>query len=102
MISNPIHIVLVRLFLTQSVNLKVEQADLEQHKSSLNYNNYNVPLADLQGLLNKPSLLKSFPTNCFSFEDFFQVLSTWQNASPSRLNGILYRVYKKCPKKVSF
>ena len=56
------------------VNLKVEQEDLDQHKSlSLIDINYNIPLADLEGLPDKPSALKPFPTNCFSFEDFLQM-----------------------------
>ena len=81
------------------VNLKVEQADLDQHKSSSLIDiNYNIPLADLEGLPDKPPLLKPFPTNCFSFEDFFQILSTRRNASAPGLNGIPYKVYKKCPK----
>ena len=59
------------------VNLKVEQEDLDQHKSSSLIDiNYDVPLAGLDGLPDKPPLQKSFPTNCFSFEDFFQILST--------------------------
>ena len=58
-------------------NLKVEQTDLDQHNpSSLSDINYNVPLADLEDLPDKPPLVKSFPTNCFSFEDFFRILST--------------------------
>ena len=81
------------------VNLKVEQADLDQHKSSSLIDiNYNIALADLEGLPDKPPLLKPFPTNCFSFEDFFQILSTRRNASAPGLNGIPYKVYKKCPK----
>ena len=80
------------------VNLKVEQ-DLDQHKSSSLIDiNYDVLLADLEGLPDKPRLQKSFPTNCFSFEDFFQILSTGQNASAPRLNGMPYKVYKKYPK----
>ena len=59
------------------VNLKVEQADLDQHKSSsLTDIHYNIPLPDLEGFPDKPALLKPFLTNCFSFEDFFQILST--------------------------
>ena len=59
------------------VNLKVEQEDLDQHKSSsLTDINYDLPFADLEGLPDKPPLQKSFPTNSFSFEDFFQILST--------------------------
>ena len=81
------------------VNLKVEQADLDQHKSlSLIDINYNIPLPDLEGLPDKPPLLKPFPTDCFSFEDFFQILSRGRHASAPGLNGIPYKVYKKCPK----
>ena len=60
--------------------------------------NYDVPLAGLEGLPDKPPLEKSYPTNCFSFEDFFQILSTRRNASAPGLNGIPYKFYKKCPK----
>ena len=81
------------------VNLKVKQEDLDQHKSSSLIDiNYDVPLADLEGLPHKPPLQKSFPTNCFSFEQFFQILSTRRNASAPGLNGIPYKIYKKCPK----
>ena len=72
------------------LNLKVEQVDLDQHKSS--------SLPDSEGLPDKPPLLKPFPVNCFSFEDFFQILSTRRNASAPGLNGIPYKAYKKCPK----
>ena len=57
----------------------------------------NVPLADLEDLPDKPPLQKSFPTNCFCFEQFFQILSTRRNASAPGLNVIPYKVYKKCP-----
>ena len=85
------------------VNLKVEQPDLDQHKSSSLVDiNYNIPLADLEGLPDKPTLLKPFPTYCFSFEGFFQILSSRQNASASGLIGIPYKVCKKCPKIKKF
>ena len=92
---------LVRFFLTQNliVNLKAQQEDLDQHKSSsLIGINYNIPLVDLEGLPDKPSFLKPFPTNCFSFEDFLQIQSTRWNASAPGLNGIPYKIYKNCPK----
>ena len=63
-----------------------------------NYINYNIPLTDLEGLPEKPPLLKPFPTNCLSFEDFFQILSTRRNASAPGLNEIPYKVCKKCLK----
>ena len=70
------------------VNFKVKQEDLDQHKSSSLIDiNYDVPLAVLQSLPDKPSLQKSFPTNCFSFEQFFQILSTRRNASAPGING---------------
>ena len=57
------------------VNLKVEQEDLDEHKSSSLIDiKYNAPLADLEGLPDKPPFQKSFPMNCFSFEDFLQML----------------------------
>ena len=92
---------LVRLFLTQKcyVNLKVEQADLDQRKSSSLVDiNYNITLTNLECFPDKYPLLKPFPTNCFSFKDFLQILSTWKNASDPGVNGIPYKVYKKCPK----
>ena len=59
------------------VNLKVEEEDLDQHKSSSLIDiNYNIPLADFEGLPDEPPLLKPFPKNCFFFEDFLQILST--------------------------
>ena len=85
------------------VNLKVEQEGLEQHKSlSLIDINHDVPLADLEGLPDKPLPQRSFATNCFSFEDFFQMLHAWRNPSAPGLNGIPYKAYKKCPKLNKF
>ena len=81
------------------VNLKVEQEDLDQQKSSSLIDiSYDVPLADLERLPKKPPLQRSLPANCFSFEDFFQILSTLRKALAPGLNGIPYNVYKKCPK----
>ena len=85
------------------VNLKVEEEDLDQHKSSsLMDINYNIPLANLEGLPDKPPFLKPFPTNCFSFEDYLQILSTGRNPSAPGLNGIPHKVNKKCPKIYKF
>ena len=52
---------LERLFLTQKryVNFKVEQADLDQRKSSSLVDiNYNITLANLECFPDKPPLLK--------------------------------------------
>ena len=75
------------------------QKNLDQHKSSnLIDNNYNIPLGNLEGLPPEPPLLKKFNKSCFSFVDFLQILSLCRNASGPDLNGIPYKVYKKCPK----
>ena len=75
------------------------QKNLDQHKSSnLIDNNYNIPLGNLEGLPPEPPLLKKFNKSCFSFDEFLQILSLCRNASGPDLNGIPYKVYKKCPK----
>ena len=85
------------------VNLKVEEEDLDQHKSSSLIDiNYNIPLADFEGLDGKPPLLKPFPANCFLYQDFLQILSTRRNTSAPGLNGIPCKVYKKCSKVNKF
>ena len=79
------------------------QKNLDQHKSSnLIDNNYNIPLGNLEGLPPEPPLLKKFNKSCFSFDDFFETLSSCRNASAPGLNGIPYKVYKKCPKLSKF
>ena len=84
-------------------SLKVDQETLDQHKSSnLIENNYDIPLGNLEGLPPEPLLLKKFNKSCFSFDDFFEILSSRRNASAPGLNGIPYKVYKKCPKISKF
>ena len=79
------------------------QKNLDQHKSSnLIDNNYNIPLGNLEGLPPEPPLLKKFNKSCFSFDDFLQILSSRRNAFAPGLNGIPYKVYKKCPKISKF
>ena len=90
------------------VNIEVELEDLDQHKSSsLTDINYDVPLANLEGLPDKlqkssKTLQKSFPTNCFSFEDFFQILSTRRNAKYKicpKINKFLFKIFLSCMNK---
>ena len=79
------------------------QKNLDQHKSSnLIDNNYNIPLGNLEGLPPEPPLLKKLNKSCFSFDDFLQILSSRRNAFAPGLNGIPYKVYKKCPKISKF
>ena len=57
-------------------SLKVDQETLDQHKSSnLIDNNYDVPLGNIEGLPPEPLLLKKFNKSCFSFDDFYEILS---------------------------
>ena len=58
-------------------------------------------MGNLEGLPPEPPLLKKFNKSCFSF-DFFEILSSHRNASAPGLNGIPYKVYKKCPKISKF
>ena len=84
-------------------SLNVDQETLHQHKSSnLIDNNYHIPLGNLEGLPPEPLLLKKFNKSCFSFDDFFEILSSRRNAAAPGLNGIPYKVYKKCPKISKF
>ena len=84
-------------------SLKVEQETLDQHKSSnLIDNNYSIPLGNLEGLPPERPFLNEFNKSCFSFDDFFEILSSRRNASAPGLNGIPYKVYKKCPKISKF
>ena len=84
-------------------SLKVEQETLDQHKSSnLIDNNYSIPLGNLEGLPPERPFLNEFNKSCFSFDDFFEILSSRRNASAPDLNGIPYKVYKKCPKISKF
>ena len=56
----------------------------------------------MEGLPPEPLLLKKFNKGSFSYGDFFAILATHRNASAPGLNGIPYRVYKKCPKTSQF
>ena len=84
-------------------SLKVDQEVLDQHKSSnLFDNDYDIPLGNLEGLPSEPLLLKKFNKSCFSYDDFLDILSSRRNASAPSLNGIPYKVYKKCPRISKF
>ena len=84
-------------------SLKVGQETLDQHKSSnLIDNNYDIPLGNLEGLPPEPLLLEKFNKRRFSFDDFFEILSSHRHASAPGLNGIPRKVYKKCPKISKF
>ena len=64
--------------------------------------NYDIPLRNLGDLPPKPSLLKKFNKSSFSYNYFFEILLTRRNASAPGLNGIPYKVYKKCSKISKF
>ena len=84
-------------------SLKVDQEALDQHKSSnLFDNNYDIPLGNLEGLPSEPLLLKKFNKSFFSYDDFLDILSSRRNTSAPGLNGIPYKVYKKCPRISKF
>ena len=64
--------------------------------------NYDIPLGNLEELPPEPSLLKKFNKSSFSYNDFLEILLTRGNASAPGLNGIPYKVYKKCSKISKF
>ena len=79
------------------------KVDLDQHKSfNLFDTNYDTPLGNMEGLPPEPPLLKKFNKSSFSCDDFFAILATRRNASAPGLNGIPYKVYKKCRQKRQF
>ena len=64
--------------------------------------NYDIPLGNLENLPPEPSLLKNLNKSSFSYNDFLEILLTHRNASGPGLNGITYKVYKKCSKISKF
>ena len=63
---------------------------------------YNIPLVNLESLSPEPPLLKKFNKSCFSYDDFFEILSSRRNAYAPGPNGIPYKIYKKYPKISKF
>ena len=64
--------------------------------------NCDIPLGNLEDLPPEPCLLKKFNKSSFSYNDFLEILLTRRNASAPGLNGIPYKVYKKCSKISKF
>ena len=55
----------------------------------------------LEGLPPQPQVIEMFK-GCFSYNNFLSLLSSHRNASAPVLNGIPYKVYKKCSKLSKF
>ena len=82
--------------------LKCDQEYLDQHKSTtLSDHLFNVPLPDLEGLPPAPSPDFHFDNSSLKLEDFVSLLHTRRNGSSPGINGIPYKVYKKCPQIMS-
>ena len=78
------------------VSLKVDRANLDQHKGSiLKDQSYDGPLGQLEGLPPQPQVIKMFKKGCFSFDDFLRLLSSHRNASAPGRSEIPNKVYKK-------
>ena len=76
---------------------------LDKHKSKiLSDHHFNIPLPDLQGLPPAPIPHYNFNISGLKFDDFISVLNSRRNGSSPGINGIPYKVYKKCPKLMSF
>ena len=86
-----------------NVSLSIKKEALNKHKSSSLYDpNYLHQLEPLEGLPDNPVIKSSFSSAKFTFEDFSKILISRRNASAPGLNGIPYKVYKKCPQIASF
>ena len=84
-------------------SLKVDQETLDQHKSfTLFDETYNIPLDNLEALPPESPLVKKFNTSSFSYDNFLAILAAHRNTSAPVLNGIPYKVYKKCLKTSKF
>ena len=83
--------------------LRVNQETLDLHKSSVVSDQfYDIPLDDLEGLPLTPSVSKPFSSTTLKYEEFDRIVSTRRNTSAPGLNGIPYKVYKKCTQICAF
>ena len=83
--------------------LKCSKSSLDQFKSkSLSDTFHNVPLESLNGLPDAPNCVFDFDNSNIKVEDFSFLLNSRRNGSSPGINGIPYKVYKKCPKIMSF
>ena len=78
-------------------SFNIDQETHNQHKSSSLFDkNYDIPLGNFNSLQPELPLLKKLNESSFSYDDFFEILSTHRNGSAPGLNVIPYKVYKKC------
>ena len=85
------------------VTLKCDRATLDLFKSNtLNDPLFNTPLPPLEGLPSAPLPDFNFNNSSLKIEDFSFLLNSRRNGSSPGINGIPYKVYKKCPKIMSF
>ena len=83
--------------------MKCDKQSLDQFKSNtLSDPLQNFPLPPLDGLPNKPECVFNFDNSMLKMEDFGFLLNSRRNGSSPGINAIPYKVYKKCPKAMSF
>ncbi|XP_057294717.1 uncharacterized protein LOC130623262 [Hydractinia symbiolongicarpus] len=81
----------------------LHQSILDNHKlCNLSDDLHDSSLPVLPGLPPTPQIKKPFSSSTFKFSDFASVLHRRRNASAPGLNGISYKVYKKCTNILSF
>ena len=75
---------------------------MDAHKAtSANDLNYKIPLTDIEGLPSDPLVKIKFSDSSFQFSDFECVLNSRRNGSSPGINGVPYKVYKRCPQTSS-
>ena len=85
------------------VKLNCDKSFLDQFKfKNLSDPLRNFPLPQLDGLPPVPECNSPFDNSNLKIEDFVSLLNSRRNGSSPGLNGIPYKVYKKCPKIMSF
>ena len=86
-----------------NLGLCMAQAALDEYKSGIVEDlNYNTPLDNLEGLPPDPTIKEPFLSKFLNYDDFGKILSTRRNKSCPGINGIPYKVYKKCTQISSF
>ena len=80
------------------VSLKIGQANLDQHKtSSLNYQSYDVPLGELEGLRPQPQVIKMFKKGFLIYNNFLNLLSSCKDTSAQGLIAFHTKCIKSVP-----
>ena len=84
-------------------SLKCDESTLDNYKKNILFDDkHQCPLPPLNGLPPSPILKSKFVSKQLSYDDLIASINSKRNASSPGLNMIPYKVYKKCPRILSF